>query len=462
MRIAVIGGGNVGLVSAVLYAYLGNEVTLLEVRPDVVEQVRRGEPPFHEPGLPELLRAVQPRLKATSDPAEALPGAELIVVAVGTPPGTDGRPDTRQLDAAIRDVARHAGPGFAVVAVKSTAPLGFGSYVRDLLAELLLERPGAPEIAVVSLPEFLSEGSALRDFLYPDRIVLGGDDPRAVELVRALYRPIEEQRFDPPAMVPRPPGLERVPFLVMSVASAELTKYAANAFLALKVSFANEMAAVAEAFGADVREVMTAVGLDRRIGPEFLRAGIGWGGSCFPKDTAALAALAAEVGVDLHTVRAAREANVAARTRAVRRLAEELGGLRGRTIALCGLSFKPGTDDLRESPGVEVGRALVEWGARVRAHDPVALDRARDAGLPFELRGRPEELVEGADALLLATEWPEYRQWPWEALRPLFRRPLLLDGRNALDPERMTAAGYRYLGVGFVLEETERGRRAGG
>lgn len=451
-NVAIVGAGYVGLTTGAALAYIGHRVTVLDVDEAKVEGLRKGILPFFEPHLGEMLRLVGERMGFTTRYGEAIPQAEVVFLAVGTPPGPHGGPDLSQVRQAAEAVGRHLGEGFTVVVNKSTVPVGSGNFVEALVRRAHAQARGGVldgRLAVVSNPEFLREGQALYDSLYPDRIVVGAEDPRAVAVLRELYEPILEQSFPPPPFLPRPERMGAVPFLTTDLASAELIKYAANAFLALKISFINELASLAERVGADIREVARGIGLDHRIGPRFLQAGLGWGGSCFPKDTLALLAMGREAGVPLPIVEAARRVNFAQRQRVVGKLQEALGALRGRTIALLGLAFKPHTDDLRESPALELAALLVERGAFVRAHDPVALPRARrEVALPLEYAEAPEALLQGADAAVLATDWPEYRTWPWASLRGLMRTPLVLDARNHLDGEELLRLGYRYLGVG--------------
>lgn len=451
-NVAIVGAGYVGLTTGAALAYIGHRVTLLDVDEAKVEGLRKGIPPFFEPHLGEMLRLVRGRMGFTTRYEEAIPQAEVVFLAVGTPPGPHGGPDLSQVRQAAEAVGRHLGEGFTVVVNKSTVPVGSGNFVEALVRRAHAQAWGGAldgRLAVVSNPEFLREGQALYDSLYPDRIVVGAEDPRAVAVLRELYEPILEQSFPPPPFLPRPERMGAVPFLTTDLASAELIKYAANAFLALKISFINELASLAERVGADIREVARGIGLDHRIGPRFLQAGLGWGGSCFPKDTLALLAMGEEAGVPLPIVEAARRVNFAQRQRVVSKLQGALGALRGKTIALLGLAFKPHTDDLRESPALELAALLVERGAFVRAHDSVALPRARrEVALPLEYAEAPEALLQGADAAVLATDWPEYRTWPWASLRGLMRTPLVLDARNHLDGEELLRLGYRYLGVG--------------
>jgi UDPglucose 6-dehydrogenase len=303
---------------------------------------------------------------------------------------------------------------------------------------------------VASNPEFLREGTALHDSLYPDRVVIGSDDARSLEMLYTLYRPILDQTFAPPTYLPRPEGLGAVPLISTELASAELIKYAANAFLALKISYINEIGQLAEKVGADIQQVAKGIGLDVRIGTRFLQAGIGWGGSCFGKDISALVATAAEYSLTMPIVEAAREINRRQRERVVEKLLGELKILKGRTIGLLGLAFKPNTDDLREAPAIDIARKLVERGCKVKVHDPVAMERFQEQyrDLPVICCETPEETANDADALVLVTEWQQYRELDWEALAARMRSRIVLDGRNALDRVRLTRFGFRYLGIG--------------
>ena len=452
MEVAVIGAGYVGLTTALSLAYVGHEVVGVDLDTDKVARLNRGELPFYEPHAKEMLALVRERLHFTARYEEAVPQAEVIFIAVGTPPLPDGAPDLSQVRSAAQAIGRHLGEGFTVVVNKSTVPVGSGNYVEALVRRAFQEAHGGEpdgRLALASNPEFLREGQALYDSLYPDRIVVGAEDQRAIEVLRELYEPILEQSFTPPPFLPRPERMGAVPFITTDLASAELIKYGANAFLALKISFINELARLAEKVGADIREVARGIGLDHRIGPRFLQAGLGWGGSCFPKDTAALLAMGREYGLSLGITEAARKVNEDQRRWAVDKLLAELKTLKGRTIALLGLAFKANTDDLRESPALELARLLLDRGAFLRAHDPVALPRARkEVSLPLEYAETPEEVLRGADAVVLATDWPLYRTWPWQELKPLLRTPLVLDARNFLDGKALADLGYRYLGMG--------------
>lgn len=453
MRVSIIGTGYVGLTTGVCFAFLGNRVTCLDTDQDKINALRQGKPSIYEPWLAELLAEALPNLRFTTSYQEAVPDADVVFIAVGTPPKPSGAPDLSYLRAAARSIGEQLGEQFTVVVNKSTVPIGSGNLVEALIRESLETRPGgsaARRFAVASNPEFLREGTALRDSLYPDRVVVGADEPRALETLYTLYRPVIEQNFPAPTFLPRPEALGAVPLVATDIASAELIKYAANAFLALKISYINEISQLAGKVGADVSLVAKGIGLDARIGTRFLQAGIGWGGSCFGKDTSALISTAAEYGLDMPIVAAAREVNVRQRSLVIDRLLAELKILSGHKIALLGLAFKPHTDDLREAPSLDIARLLIEKGAVVRAHDPVALERARRENPDPDIRycTTPEEAVKGASAVVLVTEWPQYRDLDWEQLARSMRSPLLIDGRNFLDKPRLIEAGFRYLAIG--------------
>lgn len=461
MRVAIIGTGYVGLTTGVTLAYVGHEVICLDVDEFKLEKLRRGRAPIYEPGLEELLALVRERMHFTEDYAQAIPQADVVFIAVGTPSLPDGNPDLQYLRQAAHSVGAHLGPGFTVVVNKSTVPIGSGNWVESLVQEAYATRNGHKpqgQFAVASNPEFLREGSAIHDSLYPDRVVVGAEDQRALEVLYTLYRPILEQTFTPPSFIPRPEGLQAVPFIATDLTSAELIKYSANAFLALKISFINEIAALAERVGADITQIAKGIGLDVRIGTRFLQAGIGWGGSCFGKDTAALIATAQDYGLSMPIVAAAREANYRQRERIVEKLLAELKILKGRTIGLLGLTFKPNTDDLRDAPALDIARRLIERGVRVRVHDPVAMERARreHPHLALHYCETPEQVAEEADALVLVTEWAMYRELPWEEIARRMRRAVLVDGRNFLDRAQMAALGFRYMGVGLNPLEPPR------
>lgn len=451
MRVAIIGTGYVGLTTGVCLASIGHTVSCLDTDESKIAALKAGNIPIFEPYLEDLLSDSQHNLEFTSSYGQAIPEAEVVFIAVGTPPTPSGAPNLEFLSQAARSIGEHMDGEFTVVVNKSTVPIGSGNWVGSLLRDSCEQRPDrhTPEFAVASNPEFLREGSALHDSLYPDRIVIGADEPRALEVLYTLYRPILDQTFPAPTYLPRPETVSAIPLVSTDLASAELIKYAANAFLALKISFINEIGLVAERVGADISEVGRGIGLDSRIGPRFLNAGIGWGGSCFGKDTAALIATAGEYGLHMPIVEAARKINCRQRDRVVEKLLHELKILKGRTIGLLGLAFKPNTDDLREAPAIEIAQKLIDRGVRVKAHDPIAAEKfCREHGkMGIQLCAKAYDVADGCDALVLITEWNEYRDLEWECVAKRMRNPLILDGRHALDRDKLQRAGLRYLSL---------------
>lgn len=484
MNVCLIGTGYVGLVTGACLSYLGHHVTCVDVDEEKVAMLRAGRAPIYEPGIEELIAegARAGRLTFTTKLDEAVRVSEVIFIAVGTPPKPGGSPDLSYVRRAAQEIGRailRAGgpPLFRVIVNKSTVPVGSGNWVATLIREqvrgLMREAvaqgnghgsaPGArlrglageveESFAVVSNPEFLREGTAIRDTLYPDRIVVGANSERASELLKRLYQPILEQSFEPPASVAglaRPAGLKSVPLVTTDPASAEMIKYAANAFLAMKISFANEIANICEQTGADVSHVMRGIGLDGRIGGRFLRAGVGWGGSCFGKDISALIQIAGEYGYRPELLEAARSVNQRQRRRVVQKLQSSLKILKGRTVGLLGLAFKPETDDVRDAPAFDIALDLTTKGARVKVYDPVAMGAFRAQHPELDLIYAPDvqELAADCDALVLVTEWPEFRRLDLPSLRRLTSGPLLVDGRNLFDPEEAAAAGFQHVGVG--------------
>lgn len=430
-RICVVGGGGyVGLGYAVALAELGHQVVGLDIDAGRVERLNRGDSPIYESGLPEMLHRnlTLGRLRFTAEYGDAVPGSEIVFLCTGTPSLSDGEADLRQVRSAASSIGRHLHPEtFTVVVTKSTMPVGTAELVAGIVAE---HAPAEARFAVVSNPEFLREGQVLHDILHPDRIVLGGDDPAALAAVAALYEPLG------------------APILQTDHRSAELIKYAANAFLATKISFINDIARLCERLGADVTVVAAGIGADARIGSRFLHAGIGFGGSCFPKDVGALTRMAEGAGLHPGLLRAVLEINRDAQRRFVARADALLDGLDGRTIAVWGLAFKEGTDDLRDSPAVAVVEMLRERGAAVRAHDPAALANAALRLPDLELCHDPYEAATGADAVMLCTPWPDYAALDLSRVAAQMAGDLLLDGRNMLSPEAVKAAGLRYEGIG--------------
>ncbi len=439
--VAVIGTGYVGAVTAACLAFLGHSVRGLDIDSTRAGQLNDGQTPFHEPGLPEMLKAALStgRLRFTDQPAEALSEADFVFLCVGTPPLPDGSPDLRQLEIAIQSLAPHLRTD-AVIVNKSTVPVGSGNWTRTILEESLPEDRDRP-YRVVSNPEFLREGCAIDDFLYPDRVVLGGERSD-VSRVADLYQPLLEQSFTGGRSGFRP-GL-----VVTGLASAEMIKYAANAFLATKISFANEVAQMCELFGADVREVLPAIGADHRVGRAFLNPGIGWGGSCFGKDVSALISSSEEYGYVPSMLQATVAINEIQRATAVRKLQRELHVLKGRRVALLGLTFKPGTDDLRDAPALDIARRLLAAGVKVSAFDPIAKQLPEEFGA-VRLTADVYEAADRADAVLVTTEWPEFRLLDPVQLRRVMRGDLVVDGRNCLPEATFVAAGLRLVGFGW-------------
>lgn len=452
MKVLVVGTGYVGLNTGVALAYLGHQVTCLDVIKEKIDMLNEGKLPIYEPQLDKMLAAARPNLTFTSNYDEAgIPECDVAFISVGTPSLSDGSPNLTYVRQVAQDIGSRLRTGFTVIVNKSTVPIGSGNWVNALVKDSYKASNGSKprnNFAMASNPEFLRQGSALYDTLYPDRIVVGAEDPRAIDVLTNLYRPILNQDFPAPEYLPRPEGRAAVPLVTCDLASAELIKYAANAFLAVKISYINEIGTLASKVGADINQIARGIGLDTRIGPRFLEAGIGWGGSCFGKDTAALVSTASEYGVEMPIVNAARAVNYHQREWVVERLQDELKILKGRTITLLGFAFKPDTDDLRDAPALDIAKNLLTRGAKVKAHDPVALDNARKQypDLGVEYVDDVREAIDGADALVLVTHWPEYRTLPWTEIRQ--EVGLVLDGRNFLSQADLEKAGFRYVGVG--------------
>jgi len=420
--VGVIGVGWVGLVTAACFAELGHQVVARDILPEKVEALSRGEVAIHEPGLEELLRRNAERINFTTDMDELLEGARLLFVCVDTPPTYSGDADLSRVRSVVQELPEGSDH---VLVMKSTVPAGTGESIRR----------DKPDLAYVSCPEFLKEGTAVEDFMHPDRVVIGSDsgDEAAADAVAELYRPLGGE------------------ILRSDVASAEMIKLASNAFLATKISFINEIANVCEEVGADVGEVAKGMGLDERIGTAFLRAGIGYGGSCFPKDVSALKMLAGNTGYHFQLLTAVIEVNELQKRRVVGKLEKHLGSLIGKRIALLGLAFKPDTDDMREASSLVLSARLQGEGAEVVAYDPVAAERASGLLSSVEMASSAMEALEGADAAVLVTEWREFAELDWAAAAERMARPLLVDGRNFLEPQPLVDAGFEYEGIGRTV-----------
>ncbi len=430
--ITVVGTGYVGLVAGTCFADLGNRVICLDIDPERVAMLKQGRMPIYEPGLEEMVRRNQTagRLSFTTSYPDGLAESEFAFICVDTPSGATGEADLRYLRSAVEMIAEVLDHPIIIVN-RSTVPIGTGDIVADMMRRKL--RRDIP-FAVVSNPEFLREGSAILDFLQPDRIVLGATNSEAASAVAQLYLPL------------------RAPIMVTDLRTAEMIKYASNAFLATKISFINEIAAVCERVGADVKEVAIGMGYDRRIGPHFLDAGIGWGGSCFPKDVQALEHTAAIHGCHPQLLRAVMEINRDQRRRIILKLHDALGSLQGATIAVWGLAFKPNTDDMRNAPSREIIHMLQSEGAQVRAYDPVAMDHARRLLPDLELTEDAYAAAHDADALVIVTEWNEFKNVDLVRLRQEMRQPIIVDGRNVYEPQRMAALGFVYRSIGRGYE----------
>jgi len=435
VNISIIGTGYVGLVTGACFAEFGVQVTCVDKDVEKIAALERGETPIYEPGLEALVarNVRERRLSFSADTPQAVRSSLVVFIAVQTPPAADGSTDLR----AVEDVAREIGrsmDGYKVVVTKSTVPVGTSARVRAWIEEELAARGVSHRFSVASNPEFLREGAAIGDFMRPDRVVIGAEDSEAVAIMKDLYRPLY---------------LNETPFVITDLPSSELTKYAANSFLATKISFINEMACLCERVGGDIHAVARGIGLDRRIGSKFLHPGPGFGGACFPKDTRSAAHFAREAGERLEIVEAVIRVNERQRERAVDKIARALGGeLRAKTVALLGLSFKPETDDLREAPALEIARRLLAGGAAVRAFDPVAMANAARELPAITLCKNEYEACENANALVLVTEWNQFRMLDLARVRGLLREPIVVDLRNVYDPVAMRAAGFRYECVG--------------
>jgi len=431
MHIAVIGTGYVGLVTGACFAEFGVDVTCVDVDVTKVENLKKGIIPIYEPGLDKIVEknAAAGRLSFTTDIRSAVEEALVVFLAVGTPPLEDGSPDMSFYRQAAKEVAE-AMNGYKVLVTKSTVPVGTGKWLRQFVTENLKIDT---QFGVASNPEFLREGAAIEDFMRPDRVVVGSNDERAIEIMKDLYRPLY---------------LIETPVVITSLEAAELIKYAANAFLATKITFINEIANLCDAIGCDVHDVARGMGMDNRIGRKFLHPGPGYGGSCFPKDTRALTTVADAFGVETRIVDAVVEANERQREAMIPKIEKLVGSLNGKSIGVLGLSFKPETDDMRESPAIDIIKEMIKRGASVTAYDPVAMDEARHSLPEIEYAADEYSAIDGADALVIITEWNQFRALDMEKVKSLLRSPKVADLRNIYEPEDMREMGFEYVGVG--------------
>jgi len=458
MRVCVIGTGYVGLVTGVCLAHIGHDVICVDNNEEKVKLMRQGQSPIYEPGLSELMLSSMKteKLQFTTDLGAGVNHGEILFIAVGTPALPTGESDTRYVEAVARGIGNHLNGGYKVIVNKSTVPIGSGDWVRMIVMEGFKEKhtpalgegftmseDSMPEFDVVSNPEFLREGSAVYDTFNPDRIVLGSSSEKAIALMKQLYQPLVDRTFsDDPSLPP-------VPVVVTDLSSAEMIKYAANAFLATKISFINEVANICDRVGADVTQVAKGIGLDSRIGPKFLQAGIGWGGSCFPKDVSALIHTAHDYGYETELLNSAVHVNQRQRGIIIEKLQHELKILKGKVIGLLGLTFKPDTDDMRDAPALNIIQELNRLGAKVKAYDPIVSQSGLSHGLSgVIIESNAEMLADGCDALVLVTDWQEFLKLDLDKMGKLMKHPLIIDGRNFLDKSAIEKAGFHYVGIG--------------
>ncbi|MEL6246671.1 MAG: UDP-glucose/GDP-mannose dehydrogenase family protein [Cyanobacteria bacterium J06648_16] len=458
MRVCVIGTGYVGLVTGVCLSHIGHHVICVDNNAEKVKLMQSGQSPIYEPGLSELMKSSMEsgRLEFTTDIGAGVNHGDILFIAVGTPPLPTGESDTRYVEAVARGIGENLNGGYKVIVNKSTVPIGSGDWVRMIVMDGIASQQrvpvgaGAPapstdepQFDVVSNPEFLREGSAVSDTFNPDRIVLGGSNPKAIAMMKELYEPIVERKFSDD------PSLPQVPVLVTDLSSAEMVKYASNAFLATKISFINEVANICDRVGADVTQVAQGIGLDSRIGNKFLQAGIGWGGSCFPKDVSALVHTADDYGYEAELLKSTISVNQRQRLLALEKLQQVLKILKGKTVGLLGLTFKPDTDDMRDAPALILIEHLNRLGAKVKAYDPIVSQSGmRDGMTGVIVETDPERLADGCDALVLVTDWKQFKTLDYKKMAGLMNTPTLIDGRNYLDQAQMEEAGFRYLGIG--------------
>ncbi len=462
MRVCVIGTGYVGLVTGVCLAHIGHQVICVDNNEEKVKLMKSGQSPIYEPGLSEIMQAASQAgyLEFTSDLGAGVAHGQILFIAVGTPALPNGESDTRYVEAVARGIGANLDGGYKVIVNKSTVPIGSGDWVRMIVLDGVMERQKSlvpaggiaeskpleavtADFDVVSNPEFLREGSAVYDTFNPDRIVLGSTSKRAIAMMQELYAPIVERK------VAEDKSLPPVPVVVTDISSAEMVKYAANAFLATKISFINEVANICDRVGADITQVANGIGLDSRIGSKFLQEGIGWGGSCFPKDVSALVHTADDYGYEAQLLKATISVNHRQRLIAIEKLQQELKILKGKTVGLLGLTFKPDTDDLRDAPALNLIEQLNRLGAKVKAYDPIISQTGMRHGLSGVIvETDPERLADGCDALVVVTDWDQFRKLDYVKMAKLMNNPVMIDGRNFLDRETLLSAGFRFLGIG--------------
>ncbi len=445
MRVCVIGTGYVGLVTGVCLSHIGHHVICVDNNEEKVQLMKSGQSPIYEPGLSDLMKSSMEsgNLEFTSDLGSGVSHGDILFIAVGTPALPTGESDTRYVEAVARGIGENLNGGYKVIVNKSTVPIGSGDWVRMIVLDGLAERKGDASFDVVSNPEFLREGSAVFDTFNPDRIVLGSDSEKALGMMKDLYTPIVARKFaEDQSAAP-------VPVVTTDLSSAEMVKYASNAFLATKISFINEVANICDRVGADVTQVASGIGLDSRIGSKFLQAGIGWGGSCFPKDVSALVHTADDYGYEAELLKATINVNTRQRLLTVEKLQQVLKILKGKTVGLLGLTFKPDTDDMRDAPSLVMIESLNRLGAKVKAYDPIVSQSGVSQGLSGVIvETDAERLADSCDALVLVTDWAQFKTLDYGKMAGLMNAPVMIDGRNFLDQKSLEAAGFQYIGVG--------------
>jgi len=451
MRVCVIGTGYVGLVTGACLAHIGHDVICVDNNETKVKLMASGQSPIHEPGLTEIMQSAiaQNKIKFTTDIAAGVEHGEILFIAVGTPALPDGQSDTRYVEAVARSIGSHLKQGYKVIVNKSTVPIGSGDWVRmivlDGMAESQEKTEDKAEFDIVSNPEFLREGVAVHDTFNPDRIVLGSSSDRAIRLMEELYTDIINRKFGNPENQ----NLPAVPLVKTDISSAEMIKYAANAFLAVKISFINEVANICDRVGADVTEISRGIGLDSRIGQKFLQAGIGWGGSCFAKDVSALIHTADDYGYSTEILKSCVKVNQQQRLVILEKLQQVLKILKGKTIGLLGLTFKPDTDDMRDAPALTLIDQLNRLGTRVKAYDPIVSQSGMRDGLSNVIvETDPERLADGCDALVLVTDWQQFKNLDYAKMSALMNNPVIVDARNFLDRHHLESVGFKYVGIG--------------
>jgi len=452
MKVCIIGVGYVGLVTGICLAEIGNQVICVDNVDEKIEKLKKGISPIYEPGLESFIdkNLKSSNIDFTTDIKYGVESSEIIFISVGTPSLSNGQADLSYVEAVASDVGKYIN-GEKIIVNKSTVPIGSGDWVSMIVSESISKNNHNKDVNfdVVSNPEFLREGNAIGDTFFPDRIVIGSSSKKAIEKMLELYKPLIEQSFDWPSDMPRllPKG-QKVPVVIADLTSAEMIKYAANSFLATKISYINEVANICEKVGADILKVAEGMGLDSRIGPKFLNAGIGWGGSCFPKDVSALAYIANEYGMTPQILNSIINVNREQRLKIVKKVQDELKIVKGKTIAVLGIAFKPDTDDTREAPSISIMNSLINLGARIKAYDPIVKERPLHLSERVDLSKDVYEAIKDADLLIVATEWSEFKDLDYTRIKSLMAHKIIIDGRNLFDKEKLENLGFKYIGIG--------------